>query len=145
MSIEIKLLQPGVVAPTYTTQGSAGLDLRNPIGCFTLLPKETVKLHLGFAIWIKDPEYAALIIPRSGLGSKGLIVANSVGLIDSDYQGELAVSMYNRTDKEMFINENERIAQLVFIRVAQASFMEVKEFSNYTKRGEGGFGSTGTK
>jgi len=132
--------------PHYGTDGSAGLDLRACLeGSLTLEPGETKLIPTGMAVYIEDTGLAAMILPRSGLGHKhGIVLGNLVGLIDSDYQGELMVSCWNRSDKPFTIEVGERIAQLVIVPVVQAEFDFVEEFAA-TERGEGGFGSTGTK
>ena len=147
-AIQIKILDPrvgdSIALPAYATPGSAGLDLRvcidEPIqiGAF-----ETVLLPTGLAIYIADPGLAAVILPRSGLGHKhGIVLGNLVGLIDSDYQGELKISCWNRNQEHFTINPGERIAQLVFLPVVRAAFSVVESFTE-TSRGEGGFGSSG--
>lgn len=128
----------------YATPGSAGLDLRvcidNPI---QIAPQETILLPTGLAVYISDPNLAAVILPRSGLGHKqGIVLGNLVGLIDSDYQGELKISCWNRSSDHFTINPFERIAQLVFIPIVRAHFELVDSFVE-TDRGEGGFGSSG--
>lgn len=132
--------------PHYGTDGSAGLDLRACLeDSLTLEPGETKLIPTGMAVYIEDTGLAAMILPRSGLGHKhGIVLGNLVGLIDSDYQGELMVSCWNRSDKPFTIEVGERIAQLVIVPVVQAEFDFVEEFAA-TERGEGGFGSTGTK
>ncbi len=130
--------------PEYATNGSAGLDLR---ACLTesliLKPNETQLIPTGLAIHIADNALAAVILPRSGLGHKhGIVLGNLVGLIDSDYQGQVFVSCWNRSLDEFVINVGERIAQLVFVPVVQVAFEQVEEF-NLSSRGEGGFGHTG--
>lgn len=131
--------------PAYATQGSAGIDLRACLDEATeLLPGETILVPTGMAIYIEDPSLAAVLLPRSGLGHKhGVVLGNLVGLIDSDYQGQLMVSCWNRGDKPFTINVGERIAQMVLVPVVQAEFEIVSEFGE-SHRGEGGFGSTGT-
>lgn len=130
--------------PEYATQGSAGLDLRACIEeSVELTPGETCLLPTGMSIYIEDPNLAAMILPRSGLGHKhGIVLGNLVGLIDSDYQGQLMVSCWNRGSTTFVIEVGERIAQLVLVPVVQAEFEVVKEFTE-SARGEGGFGSTG--
>lgn len=130
--------------PTYATTGSAGLDLRACLDeSIRLSPGETTLIPTGIAIFIENPELAAMILPRSGLGHKhGIVLGNLVGLIDSDYQGELMVSCWNRGTTEFEIQPGERIAQLVLVPVVQASFELVEEFAT-TERGTGGFGSSG--
>jgi len=146
ISIDYKVLNPLVEdhLPSYASKGSAGLDLRACIeNVQTLNPGETFLIPTGISIYIKDPNYAAVILPRSGLGHKhGIVLGNLVGLIDSDYQGELLVSCWNRSKKAFLINPLERIAQLVILPVMQAKFNKVAQFAE-TERGEGGFGSTG--
>lgn len=129
--------------PAYATSGSAGVDLQAYIPEYEVLyPGEQSKFRTGIAIHIEDPGYAGLIIPRSGLGSKGLVLANTIGLIDSDYQGELIVNLWNRSEDLIRVNPGDRIAQLVIIPVQQVSWIPVTTFETST-RGEGGFGSTG--
>ncbi|BFM50597.1 dUTP diphosphatase [Marinomonas sp. THO17] len=132
--------------PTYATEGSAGLDLRACLDqAIELAPGETTLIPTGLAIYIQDPNLAATILPRSGLGHKhGIVLGNLVGLIDSDYQGELMVSCWNRGNSSFVIEPGERVAQLVLLPVVQAEFDIVKEFEE-TERGAGGFGHTGTK
>ena len=146
LSIDFKLLNPIVekYLPKYASEGSAGMDLR---ACLkeekTIAPGETILVPTGIAIYIKDPKYAAMILPRSGLGHKyGIVLGNLVGLIDSDYQGELLISCWNRGNKSFLINPLERIAQLIIVPVVQANFNLVNDFKE-SERGEGGFGSTG--
>lgn len=130
--------------PSYGTDGSAGMDLRAVLDApITLKPGDTQLLKTGLAIYIEDPGLAATILPRSGLGHKhGIVLGNLVGLIDSDYQGELMVSCWNRGQTEFTIEPGDRIAQLVLLPVIQASFDIVEDFES-TERGAGGFGSTG--
>jgi dUTP pyrophosphatase len=146
MKIDVKILDPRMAdqLPTYATPGSAGLDLRACISePLALLPNAWQLVPTGIAIWIKDPGYAALILPRSGLGHKhGIVLGNLVGLIDSDYQGQLMVSAWNRSDVAFTIEPMERIAQLMIVPVLQAQFNVVTEFPA-SQRGEGGYGSTG--
>ena len=130
--------------PTYATEGSAGLDLRACVEApMTLEPGQTKLIPTGMAIYIEDPSLCAMILPRSGLGHKhGIVLGNLVGLIDSDYQGQLFVSCWNRGDTTFTIEPGERIAQLVLVPVVQGDFEFVDEFKA-TDRGEGGFGSSG--
>jgi len=130
--------------PNYATQGSAGLDLRACVESTTeVAPGETILIPTGISIFIDDPALAAVILPRSGLGHKhGIVLGNLVGLIDSDYQGPLMVSMWNRGNQSFTVEPGDRIAQLVFVPVVQADFEVVEEFTN-SDRGEGGFGHTG--
>ncbi|WP_193074433.1 dUTP diphosphatase [Pseudomonas sp. FME51] len=131
--------------PAYATDGSAGLDLRAMLDApLTLEPGQTTLLSTGMAIYIADPGLAAMILPRSGLGHKhGIVLGNLVGLIDSDYQGELMVSCWNRGQQTFTIEPGERIAQLVLVPVVQAQLEIVSEFDN-SQRGAGGFGHTGS-
>jgi dUTP pyrophosphatase len=131
--------------PTYATDGSAGLDLRACLDeALVLEPGQTQLVSTGLAIFLEDPTLAAMILPRSGLGHKhGVVLGNSVGLIDSDYQGPLMVSCFNRGAQAYTIQPGERIAQLVIVPVLQASFDIVEDFAA-TERGAGGFGHTGT-
>lgn len=132
--------------PEYATDGAAGLDLRACLDeALTLAPGDTQLLRTGLSIHIGDPSLAAMILPRSGLGHKhGIVLGNLVGLIDSDYQGELMVSCWNRGHDAFTIEPGERIAQLVLVPVIQADFEVVSSF-DASARGEGGFGSTGTR
>ena len=146
--IQLKILNPKlgneIPLPTYTTEGSAGMDLRACIDePLQLQPGETQLIKTGISIYIQDPNYAATILPRSGLGHKhGIVLGNLVGLIDSDYQGELMISCWNRGSDVFTINPADRIAQLVIVPVIKAQFEIVDEFVA-TERGEGGFGHTG--
>jgi len=144
--IDLKLLDPRMAAhlPAYATPGSAGLDLRACIDTACVLePGQTQLIPTGLAIHIGDPGLAAMILPRSGLGHKhGIVLGNLVGLIDSDYQGPLMVSCWNRGNAVFTIEPMERLAQLVFVPVLQATFRVVDAFDSST-RGAGGFGSTG--
>jgi dUTP pyrophosphatase len=146
LQVELKILDPRLNEnmPAYATTGSAGLDLRACISeAITINPGETTLIPTGMAIHLANPAYAAMILPRSGLGHKhGIVLGNLVGLIDSDYQGQLFVSCWNRSQETFVMNPMERMAQLVIVPVVQASFSVVDEF-NASERGEGGFGSTG--
>ena len=146
LQVELKILDPRLNEnmPAYATSGSAGLDLRACINeAITIQPGETTLIPTGMAIHLENPAYAAMILPRSGLGHKhGIVLGNLVGLIDSDYQGQLFVSCWNRSQEAFVMNPMERMAQLVIVPVVQASFTVVAEF-NASERGEGGFGSTG--
>jgi dUTP pyrophosphatase len=146
MNIDIKILNERMrdQLPQYATPGSAGLDLRACIEApLTLEPGETKLVPTGLAIHVADPGYAALILPRSGLGHKhGIVLGNLVGLIDSDYQGELMISTWNRGHTTFTLNPLERLAQLVIVPVVQAKFNIVDDFAA-SERGAGGFGSTG--
>ena len=144
--IDVKILDPRLkeTPPHYATPGSAGLDLRACLDVpLELSPGQTVLVPTGMAIHLADPGLAAMILPRSGLGHKhGIVLGNLVGLIDSDYQGQLMVSVWNRGQQAFTISPLERIAQLVVVPVLQVGFNVVDEFSS-SDRGEGGFGSTG--
>lgn len=150
MQVEYKILDKRlgneIEMPHYATRGSAGLDLRACIDApLTVNPGETVLIPTGMAIHLDDAGLAAMILPRSGLGHKhGIVLGNLVGLIDSDYQGELKVSCWNRGDTAYTIAVGERIAQLVIVPVLQPVFTEVTEFGDSTDRGVGGFGHTGS-
>ena len=147
-TIDIKVLDPRMKEqlPAYATSGSAGLDLRACIAePVTIEPGSTHLIPTGLAIHIADPAYAAMILPRSGLGHKhGIVLGNLVGLIDSDYQGELMVSTWNRGSTSFVLNPMERLAQLVIVPVMQVGFNVVDAFDS-SERGAGGFGSTGKK
>ncbi len=146
LNIDVKIIDPRMASqlPAYATPGSAGLDLRACLNEPLTLDANAWRLvPTGIAIYLKDPAYAALILPRSGLGHKhGIVLGNLVGLIDSDYQGQLMVSAWNRSDVAFTIEPMERIAQLVIVPVLQARFNVVNEFPA-SERGEGGYGSTG--
>ena len=146
-TVDLKVLDPRMAeqVPSYATPGSAGLDLRACLDApITLAPGQTTLIPTGLAIHIGDPGLAAIILPRSGLGHKhGIVLGNLVGLIDSDYQGQLMVSCWNRGQSEFVIQPFERMAQLVLVPVVQAAFRRVEEFGDASSRGEGGFGSTG--
>ena len=146
MKMDVKILDARMrdQLPHYATAGAAGLDLRACLDApITLQPGETQLIPTGLAIHLADPGYAALILPRSGLGHKhGIVLGNLVGLIDSDYQGQLMVSAWNRGQQAFELAPMERLAQLVIVPVVQAEFNIVEEFES-SQRGEGGFGSTG--
>lgn len=149
LPVEVKILDPRMAdqLPSYGTAGSAGLDLRACLQEPLELPAgaKAELVPTGLSIYIGDPNYCAVILPRSGLGhKKGLVLGNLVGLIDSDYQGPLMVSAWNRSDQTIVIEPMERLAQLVFLPVAHADFKLVSEFTP-SDRGDAGFGSTGTK
>lgn len=147
MHVDFKILDARLHAqpPAYATAGSAGLDLRACLDApLMLAPNAWQLVPTGMAIHLADPGYAALILPRSGLGHKhGIVLGNLVGLIDSDYQGQLMVSAWNRSDTAFTIEPMERIAQLVIVPVVQAQFRQVDDFAAATERGAGGYGSTG--
>jgi len=146
IKIDVKIIDPRMAdqLPAYATPGSAGLDLRACLDApLTLPPNAWQLVPTGIAIYLKDPKFAAMILPRSGLGHKhGIVLGNLVGLIDSDYQGQLMVSAWNRSDVAFTIEPMERIAQLLIVPVLQAQFNVVTEFPA-SERGEGGYGSTG--
>ena len=146
MNIDLKILDPRLQdnLPAYATPGSAGLDLRACLDASLVLGANAWQLiPTGMAIYLHDPGYAAMILPRSGLGHKhGIVLGNLVGLIDSDYQGQLMVSAWNRSEVAFTIEPMDRIAQLVIVPVVQARFNLVTEFVT-SERGEGGYGSTG--
>ena len=146
MKVDVKIIDARMrdQLPAYATAGSAGLDLRACLDApLTLSPNAWQLVPTGIAIYLADPAYAALILPRSGLGHKhGIVLGNLVGLIDSDYQGQLMVSAWNRSDNAFTIEPMERIAQLLIVPVVQAQFNVVTEFPP-SVRGEGGYGSTG--
>ena len=146
LSIDYKILNPLIKdhIPTQSSEGSAGLDLRAGIDDPVIInPGKTELIPTGISIFIQDPGYAGLILPRSGLGHKhGIVLGNLVGLIDSDYQGELFISTWNRGKTSFTINSLDRIAQLVIVPVSQATFNLVSDYSK-SDRGDGGFGSTG--
>lgn len=148
-SIQLKILDSrlgdSIALPHYATGGSAGLDLRACIDeALTVAPGETVLVPSGLAIHIEDNRLAAVLLPRSGLGHKhGLVLGNLTGLIDSDYQGQVFISCWNRSQKSYEIQPGERIAQMVFVPVEQVKFEIVEEFED-SSRGEGGFGHSGT-
>jgi dUTP pyrophosphatase len=147
-TIALKVLDERIrpYLPAYATPGSAGMDLRACIDApITLMPGQTELIPTGVAIHIGDPGLAALILPRSGLGHKhGIVLGNLVGLIDSDYQGPLMVSCWNRGASAFELNPMERLAQLVLVPVIMASFAETEDFA-MSERGSGGFGSSGTR
>ena len=146
MNVEVKIIDPRMAEqlPAYPTPGSAGLDLRACLDApLNLLPNAWQLVPTGIAIYLKDPNFAAMILPRSGLGHKhGIVLGNLVGLIDSDYQGQLMVSAWNRSSHAFTIEPMERIAQLLILPVVQARFEVVAEFPP-SQRGEAGYGSTG--
>lgn len=148
MKVQVKLLDPRLgkewPLPSYATAGSAGLDLRACLDeAIEIEPGQTVLVKTGMAIYIHDVNFAGLILPRSGLGHKhGIVLGNLVGLIDSDYQGELMVSVWNRSQTTFRLEPGERLAQYVLVPVVQAEFEQVEEFEE-TLRGAGGFGHTG--
>ena len=147
MKLDVKLLDARLKdqMPEYATAGSAGLDLRACVSePVTLAPNSCQLIPTGLAIHLDDPGYAALILPRSGLGHKnGIVLGNLVGLIDSDYQGQMMVSAWNRSSVEYTIQPMDRIAQLVIVPVIQAQLNVVEDFSGDSERGAGGYGSTG--
>jgi dUTP pyrophosphatase len=149
MNIDLKIIDPRMAEqlPAYATAGSAGLDLRACLDAPLILqPNAWQLVPTGIAVHLQDPGYAAMLLPRSGLGHKhGIVLGNLVGLIDSDYQGQLMVSAWNRSAVAFTIEPMERIAQMVIVPVVQATFRVVTEFGAASERGEGGYGSTGKK
>jgi dUTP pyrophosphatase len=147
MQIDLKVLDPRMAEhlPAYATSGSAGLDLRACLDePLTLAPNAWQLVPTGLAVHLADPAYAAMLLPRSGLGHKhGIVLGNLVGLIDSDYQGQLMVSCWNRSPTAFTIEPMERIAQMVIVPVVQAQFRVVDDFASASERGAGGYGSTG--
>lgn len=150
IDIELKILNPKlgkeIPLPEHATAGSAGMDLRACLAqTIDVAPNSVELIPTGLAIHIADPNFAAVILPRSGLGhKKGIVLGNLVGLIDSDYQGELMISCWNRSDNPFTINSGDRIAQLVILPIVQAQFKIVDNFHD-SDRGSGGFGHTGTE
>ena len=146
MNLDVMILDERLRAqmPAYATPGSAGLDLRACLDEAAILqPGDTLLVPTGLAVHLSNPDYAAMLLPRSGLGHKqGIVLGNLVGLIDSDYQGELKVSLWNRGQEAFTVEPMARIAQMVIVPVVQAAFKVVEEFAQ-SERGEGGFGSTG--
>lgn len=148
-AIDLKILDPrvgdSIPLPHYATDGSAGLDMRACIDdAITVVPGETVLVPTGLAIHVADAALAAVLLPRSGLGHKhGLVLGNLTGLIDSDYQGQIYISCWNRSSKSYEVQPGERIAQMVFVPVEQVAFNVVDEFDT-SERGPGGFGHSGT-
>jgi dUTP pyrophosphatase len=148
LTVDLKIMAPEFIQefglPEYSTEGSAGLDMRACLdSALTIEPGQTELIPTGIAIHIKDPKLAAMILPRSGMGHKhGIVLGNLVGLIDADYQGQLFVSCWNRSDTPYTMSRGERLAQLVVVPVVQVAFNQVESFVD-THRGEGGFGHTG--
>lgn len=148
--LQVKLLDPRIgqqiPMPEYATNGSAGMDLRACIDqAIQLSPGQTELIPTGLSIYIENPNYAAMLLPRSGLGhKKGIVLGNLVGLIDSDYQGQLMVSCWNRGNSDYLIEVGERIAQMIIVPVIQTEFKVVDEFQT-SQRGAGGFGHTGAR
>jgi len=149
-AIQLKILDPRIGSefelPSYATDGSAGMDLRACIEKDSVLaPQQTTLIPTGLSIYVEDPNLAAVLLPRSGLGHKhGVVLGNLTGLIDSDYQGPLMVSLWNRSDTEFTVEPGDRIAQMVFVPIVQAKFKIVEEFTE-SDRASGGFGHTGVK
>lgn len=147
--VDVMILDPRLKdsLPSYATPGSAGLDLRACLEtAVDIEPGQTLLVPTGLSIHIADPGFAAMILPRSGMGHKhGIVLGNLVGLIDSDYQGPLMVSTWNRGQSTFRLEPMERLAQLVIVPVVQAQFRVVEQFASQSNRGTGGFGSTGTQ
>ena len=149
LQVDLKILDERIRehTPVYATAGSAGLDLRACLDApLTLQPNAWQLVPTGMAVHLNDPGYAALLLPRSGLGHKhGIVLGNLVGLIDSDYQGQLMVSVWNRSNEPFTVEPLERVAQMVIVPVVQAQFNVVDDFAQASVRGAGGYGSTGRK
>lgn len=151
MLIEVKVcdsrINSSIPLPDYQSNSAAGIDLYACIDKpLTLKPNECVLINSGVALHIKDPNVCGIIAPRSGLGHKlGIILGNSIGVIDADYQGEIKLSIWNRSEKEQTINPLDRICQLLFVPIARPKFNIVDNFANEEERADGGFGSTGTQ
>ncbi|MCR3754625.1 MAG: deoxyuridine triphosphatase [Candidatus Westeberhardia cardiocondylae] len=145
ININIKITNKNIPYPKYTTTGSSALDLHANINKpIQIKPKNTVLIPTGIAIHISDPNITAIIIPRSGLGHyHGIILGNTIGLIDSDYQGEIKLSIWNRNNKTYTIQPHERIAQIIFFPIIRVKFNLIKSFKNRTKRNNKGFGHSG--
>jgi dUTP pyrophosphatase len=149
--IETKIMNPligsSIPLPAYATTGSAAMDLRACLTApLTVQPGETVMIPSGIAISIHDPGLVALLVPRSGLGIKnGIVLANTIGVIDSDYQGEIGIGIHNRSSTAYTVEPGERVCQMMFVPVTQAALCVVEEFSMDSARGAGGFGHTGRK
>ncbi len=160
LPVQLKVLDDRFSSVNYESKYAAGIDLQAAIEAeITIMPGRTVLIPTGISVYVGDPNYAAVILPRSGLGhKKGLVLGNGTGLIDADYQGQLYISAFNRNDtcevnefgailpnigKEIVIEPGDRIAQLVFLPIMRAQFEVVDEFHEVSERGEGGFGSTG--
>jgi dUTP pyrophosphatase len=133
--------------PSFATPGSAGIDLRAMIDApsIAIQPGEVFKVSTGLRVYVQDPTYAAFALPRSGTGTKGLVLGNLIGLIDSDYQGPLSLALWNRSSLPIQVNRGDRVAQLVVVPVAQYQVDYVEDFGVETERGQGGYGSTGVK
>lgn len=145
--MKVKITRPEMLqyVPEYATEGSAGIDLRAVLSeTLYLLPGQTAKVSTGIAVHIDRPCYAGIVLPRSGLGSKGLVLGNTVGLIDSDYQGEIFLTLWNRSNELIKVEPMDRVAQLVIIHIEHDVLELVYDFNVKTQRGEGGFGSTGS-
>lgn len=144
MEIELVKVDSRAEIPTFGSPGSAAFDVKAILdSVLTLQPGEQALIRTGLKLWLKNKGYALLIIPRSGLGAKGLVMAHGTGLLDSDYQGEMFVPVLNRKPYPMMIEPSDRIAQAFIVPIIQPVFVEVACFSDATERGEGGFGSTG--
>lgn len=147
LKIELIRMHEGVEVPVHKTAGAAAVDLQAwlPGGPVTIQPGGVQQIGTGVKVHIGNPDYALVLAPRSGAGTRGTVLANTIGLIDSDYQGELLLNIFNRSDKPITIAHKEPCAQGFFLPVQQVEFVEVASFSKTTDRGEGGFGSTDAK
>lgn len=146
LHVKMKILDDRIAEqlPKYATKGSAAMDLYAAIPeTLSIAPGETVAISTGMAVWVQHPGYVALMFPRSGLGSKGLVLANTIGVIDSDYQGELKIVLRNQGAEAIVIEPLTRVAQLLLTAIQRADWSVVEDFEAATDRGEGGFGSTG--
>lgn len=145
MTMQLKKVRDGAILPTRASHGAAGYDLYACINESVVIPPgATFKTPTGIALYMGNSMYCGLILPRSGLGSSGIVLANTVGLIDSDYQGELIVALHNRSNEAFTVHKDMRIAQLLILPVRNPTFKIVDEFDKATSRNMGGFGSTGT-
>lgn len=143
VGVDIKRLRSSAIIPSYQSTGAAAIDLHSCSAMTEVMPGESVDIPTGIAIHIENPYMCGMIVPRSGLGRKGLILGNSVGIIDSDYQGEIIMIAYNRSNKPITITTGDRIAQMIFVSIERPMLREVLHFQYDTERSGKGFGSTG--
>lgn len=146
LPIQVRVLDQRLAGrlPTYATPGSAAIDLPAAIGDdLTIQPGHRHLIHTGLAMWVQNPGYVALIFPRSGLGARGLVLGNTVGVIDADYQGEIMLCLFNAGPEPITISPLQRVAQMLITTVARIDWQVVERFSDHTERGAGGYGSTG--